>query len=159
MAITKASKDFFYKMFGNDALKKREAFIEGLPKLSKQGSINLRKVIEWQTNDELAETLSRLDVETPFIDEYMRTIAPIVRPISIKGVFDAGERNGRGIAMVMICTIIKLCHPAVDALNMSKRVLRLDDWEESKFQYIEGDRKNPTAILKIVYDIRIKKGF
>ena len=159
MGLIRATKSIFSKLFGSDADQKKKDFRKNLPLLSKEARINLRKVVDLQTNDELIESLTRLDLEIPFIDEYMRTIEPFVRPISIRGVFDANERNGRGIAMVMLYMNFRLCKPAIDALGMTKRTIRLPDWDKKKFQYAEGDREKPTAILKIVYDIRIKKDF
>ena len=132
---------------------------KNLPALTVEGKKNLRQVVLWQTNDELIESLTRLHLKTPYIDEYMRTIEPVVRPISIQGVFDAGERNARGIAMTMLFCMLRLCNPATDALRMSKSTFRIKDWSKERFQYTEGSMDDPTAILKIVYDIRMKKDF
>lgn len=132
---------------------------KNLPALTTEGRKNLFNVVNLQTNDELIESLTRLHLKTPYIDEYMRTIAPIVRPISIRGVFDAGERTGRGIAMTMLYSMLMMCTPATDACRMSKSTYRLRDWSKEKWQYSEGSMDDPTAILKIVYDIRMKKDF
>lgn len=139
--------------------KQKQAIKKNIAPLSPEARKNLRLVIELQTNDELMESLTRLHLEQPFIDEYMRAFSPIVIPISILGVFNANERRARGMAMTMLCVSIKLCKPAIDAIGMTKRTIRLPDWDPSKFKYAEGDRSLPTAMVRIVYDIRMKKGF
>ena len=131
-----------------------------LPPLSSEARTNLRKVIDFQTNDELIESLNRLKLKTPYIDEYMRTISSVVRPINVQAVFDRGERTARGIAMTMLYVTMRMCKPVIDALGMSKRTLRLPDWDKKKFSIIEtGDMDKETPLLKLVYEMRIKKGF
>jgi len=132
---------------------------KNIPKLSYISKKNLFNVVNLQTNDELMESLNRLELKEPFIDEYVRAMKPIVYPISIQGVFDANERTGRGIAMTMLYTSLRLCKPAIDACGMSKRTMRLPDWDPKKFKYEQGGMEKPTALLSIVYDIRMKKGF
>lgn len=132
---------------------------ENVPKLNSIARKNLFNVVNLQTNDELMESLNRLELKDPYIDEYVRTMKPIVHPISVQAVFDANERQARGIAMTMLYASLRLCKPAIDACGMGKRVMRLPDWDKKKFKYEEGGMDKPTALLKIVYDIRIKKGF
>jgi len=132
---------------------------QNVPKLNDISSKNLFNVVKLQTNDELMESLNRLELKDPYIDEYVRTMNPIVHPISIQAVFDANARQARGIAMTMIYSSLRLCKPAIDACGMGKRVLRLRDWDPKKFKYDQGGMEKPTALLSIVYDIRMKKGF
>jgi len=137
---------------------------ESLPTISKLGSKNLRLVIELQTNDELIETFQRLEWKIPFIDEYTRAFDPIVHPISIRAVFDANEERARGIAMTMLCSNLRICKPVIEALGMGRKALRLQDWSKDKFQYedvyyLKGKKLEPTPLLKMVYEMRIKKGF
>ena len=121
-------------------------------------------MVDLQTNDELIESLTRLEFKEPFIDEYMRTIEPIVRPISIRGVFDANERTGRGIAMTMVYTAIKLTQNQ-DCMNMlgySKSLFHSKTGEEllAGISSLNDDLDlaGPSAVAKIVYDMRMKKG-
>lgn len=140
------------KQIGNEIKK-------NVPKLNSISRKNLFDVVNLQTNDELMESLKRLELKDPYIDEYVRAMEPIVHPISVQAVFDANERVGRGIAMTMIYSSLRLCKPAIDACGMGKRTLRLPDWDPKKFKYEQGGRELPTALLSIVYDIRMKKGF
>lgn len=128
-------------------------------KLDSVSRKNMFNVVKLQTNDELMESLKRLELKDPYIDEYVRTMRPIVHPISTQAVFDANERAARGIAMTMVYAALRLCKPAVDACGMTKRTMRLPDWDPKKFKYEQGGMEKPTALLSIVYDIRMKKGF
>ncbi len=141
--------------------KAKAAIGKNLPTLTAIARKNLFDVVNLQTNDELIESLTRLHLKTPYIDEYMRTIEPIVRPISIRGVFDAGERTGRGIAMTMLYSALLICKPVVDLCGMEKSTMRLPDWPINKWYYGENrdDVDEPSAVLKIVFEIRMKKGF
>lgn len=130
-----------------------------IPKLSKEAKSNLFKLIWWQTNDELIDSIDRLFLKTPFIDEYMRTMNVSIRPISIRGVFDSNEINAKGIAMTMLYCNFWINAESIKALGMSKSTFRLPDWDKSKFQYDERAKDAPTALLQIVYDFRMKKGF
>ena len=137
---------------------------KNIPKLSYISKKNLFNVVNLQTNDELMESLNRLELKEPFIDEYVRAMKPIVYPISIQGVFDANERTGRGIAMTMVYSAIKLTQNQ-DCMNMlgySKSLFHSKTGEDllSGVSSLtdDYDLAGPSAVAKIVYDMRKKKG-